>query len=178
MVPIINWYRPKMPDYNVNIPLIIWCHGCALFSTINHDNDILSGKNCAVSYRGAWWYQACFSYNLNGPHIPITPIPLLTPWQHDLSWLRFWLTWLKFSQSEANPQKLRKFCPTKFLSIRYLLFAEQEHMLLIHEGLALIYQQRTTSKFDKTEVLRLSNMYPTIPCVSSNGGGLSWQVCH
>ena len=106
------------------------------------------------------------------------PIPSLTPWQHDLSWLRFWLTWLKFSQSEANPQKLRKFCHTKFLSIRYLLFAEQEHMLLIHEGLALIYQQRTTSKFDKTEVLRLSNMYPTIPCVSSNGGGLSWQVCH
>ena len=113
MVPIINWYRPKMPDYNVNIPLIIWCHGCALFSTINHDNDILSGKNCAVSYRGAWWYQACFSCNLNGPHIPIRPIPSLTPWQHDLLWLRFWLTWLKFSWSEANPWKLRKFYPTK-----------------------------------------------------------------
>ena len=47
----------------------------SFFSTFNHDNDNLSGENCAVSYRGAWWYQACVSYNLNGSHIPITPPP-------------------------------------------------------------------------------------------------------
>ena len=113
-------------------------------------NDILSGENCAVP-RGAWWYQACFTANLNGPHIPTTPIPSLTPWQHDLSWLRFWLTWLKFSWSEANSWKLQKFCPTKIS--RHTVFnicRTGAHMLLIHEGLALIWQQRTTSKFDKS----------------------------
>ncbi|KAG0715422.1 Ficolin-2 [Chionoecetes opilio] len=35
------------------------------FSTHDQDNDTY-GNNCAVHYRGAWWYKACYLANLNG----------------------------------------------------------------------------------------------------------------
>ena len=50
-------------------------HNNMSFSTMDSDNDQKSGGNCAVSYRGAWWYNDCFHMNLNGPHTPITPPP-------------------------------------------------------------------------------------------------------
>ena len=37
------------------------------FSTRDHDNDAWS-RNCAAVYGGAWWYNACFSSNLNGKY--------------------------------------------------------------------------------------------------------------
>ena len=49
-------------------------HNNMTFSTFDRDNDQSNG-NCAVSYKGAWWYRGCFNANLNGPHDPITPPP-------------------------------------------------------------------------------------------------------
>ncbi|XP_061185524.1 fibroleukin-like [Saccostrea echinata] len=36
------------------------------FTTYDRDND-RGGKNCAVDWRGGWWFNACYSAFLNGP---------------------------------------------------------------------------------------------------------------
>ena len=41
-------------------------HNSMAFTTKDRDNDKEKSYNCAVSYRGAWWYKTCFSSNLNG----------------------------------------------------------------------------------------------------------------
>lgn len=39
-------------------------HGAA-FSTYDRDND-RDSRHCAVTFRGAWWYNRCYETNLNG----------------------------------------------------------------------------------------------------------------
>ncbi|XP_069103244.1 ryncolin-1-like [Argopecten irradians] len=41
------------------------------FSTYDNENDVWVG-NCAVDYRGAWWYGGCSHTNLNGPYVQDT----------------------------------------------------------------------------------------------------------
>ena len=43
-------------------------HTGAKFTTKDHDNDS-AGSNCAISYKGAWWYTACHASNLNGRYL-------------------------------------------------------------------------------------------------------------
>jgi len=38
------------------------------FSTRDQDNDLSSGS-CAVTYKGAWWYNKCHNSNLNGRYL-------------------------------------------------------------------------------------------------------------
>ena len=37
-----------------------------MFTTQDRDNDVNSVVNCAVSYKGGWWYNGCLCANLNG----------------------------------------------------------------------------------------------------------------
>ncbi|CAH3194198.1 unnamed protein product, partial [Porites evermanni] len=41
-------------------------HRAQPFTTKDQDNDSATSVNCAVSYKGAWWYESCHSSNLNG----------------------------------------------------------------------------------------------------------------
>eukprot|EP00057_Strongylocentrotus_purpuratus_P032397 XP_787488.3 PREDICTED: microfibril-associated glycoprotein 4 [Strongylocentrotus purpuratus] len=43
-------------------------HNGAQFSTYDADHDSW-GSNCAYSYHGAWWYNACFHSNLNAYYV-------------------------------------------------------------------------------------------------------------
>ena len=43
-------------------------HRGSAFSTKDRDNDESAG-NCAVRYKGAWWYKGCLHSNLNGLYL-------------------------------------------------------------------------------------------------------------
>ena len=43
-------------------------HNGMQFSTRDRDNDRNSG-NCAVPFRGGWWYRNCYNSNLNGMYL-------------------------------------------------------------------------------------------------------------
>ena len=39
------------------------------FTTKDQDNDNYGSHNCAIKYKGAWWYERCHSSNLNGLYL-------------------------------------------------------------------------------------------------------------
>ena len=44
-------------------------HDNMMFTTVDRDNDYYGG-NCAVSYYGGWWHDACHLCKLNGKYGP------------------------------------------------------------------------------------------------------------
>ena len=41
-------------------------HSNRQFTTQDQDNDHAGSVNCAITYKGAWWYDSCHWSNLNG----------------------------------------------------------------------------------------------------------------
>ena len=44
-------------------------HNGKAFSTKVRDNDTAPSANCAINYKGAWWYHNCHGVNINGLYL-------------------------------------------------------------------------------------------------------------
>ena len=74
-------------------------HNGMKFSTRDNDNDNWA-NNCALILHGAWWFNACFYSNLNGPyhHNPVISLPYGIIWS---SWKGL-LYSLKFTEMKTR----------------------------------------------------------------------------
>ncbi|XP_078417903.1 tenascin-R [Cetorhinus maximus] len=62
-----NLYKLRLGDYNGTAGDSLSYHQGRPFSTKDRDNDVAI-TNCALSYKGAWWYKNCHRANLNGKY--------------------------------------------------------------------------------------------------------------
>ncbi|XP_070829432.1 tenascin-R isoform X4 [Chaetodon trifascialis] len=62
-----NLYKLRIGEYNGTAGDSLSYHQGRPFSTKDRDNDI-AVTNCALSYKGAWWYKNCHRANLNGKY--------------------------------------------------------------------------------------------------------------
>ncbi|XP_072854317.2 tenascin-R isoform X3 [Pogona vitticeps] len=60
-------YKLRIGDYNGTAGDSLTYHQGRPFSTKDRDNDV-AVTNCAMSYKGAWWYKNCHRTNLNGKY--------------------------------------------------------------------------------------------------------------
>ncbi|XP_078422639.1 tenascin-X-like [Cetorhinus maximus] len=60
-------YKLKVGKYAGNAGNSLSYHHGSSFTTLDSDNDEAL-TNCAVSYRGGWWYKNCHRINLNGEY--------------------------------------------------------------------------------------------------------------
>ena len=51
------------------------------FSTKDKDNDI-ANSNCAVEFKGGWWYKYCHLSNLNGLYLVNSISHIGIRWYH------------------------------------------------------------------------------------------------
>jgi len=58
------------------------------FSTFDRDNDAAGGSDCAVAFKGAWWYRSCTWSNLNGLHTSSTSHQHIA-WYSGSSWIYY-----------------------------------------------------------------------------------------
>ncbi|ELT98010.1 hypothetical protein CAPTEDRAFT_204556 [Capitella teleta] len=63
-----DFYRLHIAGYSGTAGDSMLGHNGHPFTTKDADHDT-SAVNCAVNYRGAWWYTACHKSNLNGAYL-------------------------------------------------------------------------------------------------------------
>ncbi|GIY03465.1 techylectin-5A [Caerostris darwini] len=62
-------YRLHLGDYRGTIGDSFKAHNLCKFSTRDRDNDNNPYQNCALLYKGGWWYNNCHTVNLNGLYL-------------------------------------------------------------------------------------------------------------
>ncbi|GBM08564.1 Techylectin-5A [Araneus ventricosus] len=62
-------YRLHLGDYRGVIGDSFKGHNLCRFSTRDRDNDNSPYQNCALQYKGGWWYNKCHTVNLNGLYL-------------------------------------------------------------------------------------------------------------
>lgn len=55
-----------------------------MFSTSDKDND-KSSTSCALRYTSGWWFNACFTSNLNGAYLKVSDV--VFPGGSGINWL-------------------------------------------------------------------------------------------
>jgi hypothetical protein len=82
-------------------------HNGRPFSTYDRDNDVW-GSNCAVRFKGAWWYGACHHSNINGKY-GLTSYADGPVWYHGVSAGSYWayynpLEWTQMAMKSTRTQ--------------------------------------------------------------------------
>ncbi|XP_028391631.1 ficolin-2-like [Dendronephthya gigantea] len=62
-------YRLTIGNYSGDGGDSLAVHNQMQFSTKDSDNDVSGSNNCAMNYKGAWWYENCHRCNLNGQYL-------------------------------------------------------------------------------------------------------------
>ena len=61
-------YRMTVSGFSGNVTDKLSYHSGQMFTTYDQDHD-KRGDNCAVSFRGGWWYKGCHRVHLNGEYL-------------------------------------------------------------------------------------------------------------
>ena len=64
----VTKYKLTVSGYEGNAGDSLSYHNGMKFSTKDNDNDT-SSRQCAITYKGAWWYKYCYLSNLNGQYL-------------------------------------------------------------------------------------------------------------
>ncbi|XP_015751258.1 PREDICTED: ryncolin-1-like isoform X5 [Acropora digitifera] len=89
-------YQLRVGTYSGTAGDSLRIHDGQAFSTKDRDYDSHSGKMCAVSFTGAWWYNACHFSNLNGRYLNGQ-----INWQ-GMSWYHWKNSYLSLKKSEMK----------------------------------------------------------------------------
>ena len=73
-------------------------HNGMKFTTIDVDNDLRSGENCAADEKfGGWWYETCADVNLNGLYGTVPSYGAI-----------YWLSWQDYTPMKTTYMMVKR----------------------------------------------------------------------